>query len=111
MPGKRAKAADGEKAPPREKVPRVARLLALAHKFQGMLDRGEVASMAELARIGRVSRRADHAGYGPAAAGTGASGGGVVRRRRLGPATSPGSDTCGTMGRSTGHLAPYEVAR
>ena len=39
-----------------EAVPRIARLLALAHKFQGMLDRGEVASMAELARLGRVSR-------------------------------------------------------
>ena len=39
-----------------EMVPRVARLLALAHKFQGMLDRGEVESMAELARLGRVSR-------------------------------------------------------
>ena len=39
-----------------EKVPRVARLLALAHKFQGMLDRGEVKSMAELARLGGVSR-------------------------------------------------------
>jgi len=50
MPGKRAK------APPLEKVPRVARLLALAHKFQGMLDRGEVSSMADLARLGRVSR-------------------------------------------------------
>jgi hypothetical protein len=37
-------------------VPRVARLLALAHKFQGMPDRGEVESMAELARLGRVSR-------------------------------------------------------
>ena len=44
------------KAQPAEKVPRVARLLALAHKFQGMLDRGEVASMADLARVGRVSR-------------------------------------------------------
>ena len=45
------------KAPPvKEKVPRIARLLALAHKFQGMLDRGEVESMAELARVGRVSR-------------------------------------------------------
>jgi hypothetical protein len=44
-------------APPaRERVPRVARLLALAHKFQGMLERGEVKSMAELARLGRVSR-------------------------------------------------------
>ena len=37
-------------------MPRIARLLALAHKFQGMLDRGEVASMADLARLGRVSR-------------------------------------------------------
>ena len=36
-------------------MPRVARLLALAHKFQGMLDRGEVASMAELARLGCVT--------------------------------------------------------
>src|SRR4051812_43939472 len=44
-------------APPStQRVPRVARLLALAHKFQGMLDRGEVKSMAELARLGRVSR-------------------------------------------------------
>ena len=43
-------------APPPERVPRIARLLALAHKFQGMLDRGEVDSMAELARLGRVSR-------------------------------------------------------
>ena len=39
-----------------EKVPRIARLLALAHKFQRMLDSGEVESMAELARLGRVSR-------------------------------------------------------
>ena len=46
----------GKAAPMPEKVPRVARLLALAHKFQGMLDRGEVESMAELARLGRVSR-------------------------------------------------------
>jgi hypothetical protein len=44
------------KAPASEKVPRVARLLALAHKFEGMLDRGEVESMADLARLGRVSR-------------------------------------------------------
>ena len=46
----------GRSAPAPEKVSRVARLLALAHKFQGMLDRGEVESMAELARLGRVSR-------------------------------------------------------
>lgn len=44
------------KMQPAEKVPRAARLLALAHKFQGLLDRGEVESMAELARVGRVSR-------------------------------------------------------
>jgi hypothetical protein len=44
------------KAPAGPKVARVARLLALAHKFQGMLDRGEVESMADLARLGRVSR-------------------------------------------------------
>ena len=42
--------------PAPEKVPRTARLLALAHKFQKMLDSGEVESMAELARLGRVSR-------------------------------------------------------
>ena len=46
----------GRAAPVPEKVPRIARLLALAHKFQGMLDRGDVASMADLARVGRVSR-------------------------------------------------------
>jgi hypothetical protein len=51
------------KAQPAENAPRVARLLALAHKFQRMLDRGEVASMAELARLGRVSRLALIAGH------------------------------------------------
>ena len=43
-------------AVPTGRVPRIARLLALAHRFQGMLDRGEVASMADIARLGRVSR-------------------------------------------------------
>ena len=46
----------GKAAPAPENVPRIAQLLALAHRFQGMLDRGEVESMAELARLGRVSR-------------------------------------------------------
>ena len=41
---------------PSGRVPRISRLLALAHRFQGMLDRGEVASMADIARLGRVSR-------------------------------------------------------
>ena len=44
------------KASAPERVPRIARLLALAHKLQGMLDRSEVESMADLARLGRVSR-------------------------------------------------------
>ncbi len=51
---KRLQAGAASSAP--EKVPRVARLLALAHKFQRMLDSGEVKSMADLARLGRVSR-------------------------------------------------------
>jgi len=41
---------------PQGTVPRVARLLALAHHLQGMLDRGEVKSMAEIARLGHVTR-------------------------------------------------------
>ena len=40
----------------RGRVPRVARLLALAHRFQGLVRNGEVADYAELARLGRVSR-------------------------------------------------------
>ena len=43
-------------AVPAGRVPRISRLLALAHRFQEMLDRGEVASMADIARLGRVSR-------------------------------------------------------
>ena len=53
---KRAAAHQRAAVPAPEPVPRIARLLALAHKFQGMLDRGDVASMADLARVGRVSR-------------------------------------------------------
>ena len=45
----------GREGPAPREVSRIARLLALAHKFQGMLDRGEVKSMADLARLGRVS--------------------------------------------------------
>ena len=40
----------------RGRVPRVAKLLALAHRFQGLVRDGEVADYAELARLGRVSR-------------------------------------------------------
>ncbi|MBI5546764.1 MAG: hypothetical protein HY901_23010 [Deltaproteobacteria bacterium] len=38
------------------RIPRVTRLLALAHKFQRMIDDGTVESMADLARLGHVTR-------------------------------------------------------
>jgi hypothetical protein len=41
-------------APPR--IPRIARLMALAIKFQEMIDRGEVKDYADLARLGFVTR-------------------------------------------------------
>jgi hypothetical protein len=37
-------------------IPRVARLMALAIKFQDMVDRGEVRDYADLARLGYVTR-------------------------------------------------------
>ena len=40
----------------RGRVPRVAKLLALAHRFQGLVRNGEVADYAALARLGWVSR-------------------------------------------------------
>lgn len=42
--------------PPAGRVPRVARLLALAIKFDGLVRTGEVADFAALARAGHVSR-------------------------------------------------------
>src|SRR5262249_10581330 len=36
--------------------PRVARLLALAHRFEGLIDEGHVKDYAELARLGHASR-------------------------------------------------------
>jgi len=41
-------------APPR--IPRITRLMALAIKFQDMIDRGEVKDYADLARLGFVTR-------------------------------------------------------
>jgi hypothetical protein len=38
------------------RIPRVARLMALAIKFQGMVERDEVRDYAELARLGYVTR-------------------------------------------------------
>lgn len=43
-----------EAATPR--IPRIARLMALAIKFQDMVDRGEVRDYADLARLGMVTR-------------------------------------------------------
>jgi hypothetical protein len=37
------------------RVPRVAKLLALAHRFEGMLGEGAVTSYAELAQLGQVT--------------------------------------------------------
>ena len=41
---------------PLGRVPRVARLLALALRFQGLLQQGLIADYATLARLGHVSR-------------------------------------------------------
>ena len=41
---------------PAGRVPRISRLMALAIRFEGMLRRGEVKDLAELARLGRVTR-------------------------------------------------------
>ena len=38
------------------RIPRITRLMALAIKFQNMVDRGEVRDYADLARLGYVSR-------------------------------------------------------
>ncbi|GAB6188168.1 hypothetical protein [Thermopirellula anaerolimosa] len=43
-------------AAPSGRVPRVARLMALAIRFDGLVRRGEVADQAELARLGHVTR-------------------------------------------------------
>jgi hypothetical protein len=40
----------------RTRIPRITRLIALAIKFQEMVDRGEVRDYADLARLGYVTR-------------------------------------------------------
>ena len=40
----------------RPRIPRITRLMALAIKFQEMVDRGEVRDYADLARLGYVTR-------------------------------------------------------
>ena len=53
-PGPQIAPAAESPGPPR--IPRVARLMALAIKFQDMVDRGEVRDYADLARLGYVTR-------------------------------------------------------
>ena len=42
--------------PPKRRPPRVTCLLALAHRFEDLVRRGEVKDYADLARLGHVSR-------------------------------------------------------
>ena len=51
-----AAAAQPSSAAPPARVPRIARLMALALRFDELIRTGEVADYAELARLGRVSR-------------------------------------------------------
>ena len=43
-------------SPGTPRIPRVTRLMAVAIKFQDMVDRGEVRDYADLARLGYVTR-------------------------------------------------------
>ncbi len=47
--------ATAEGVPPHGRIPRIARLMALAIRLDGMLQRGEVRSQRELAEIARVT--------------------------------------------------------
>ena len=50
-------------APAETRIPRIARLMALAIKFQGMVDGGEVRDYAEIARLGYVIFQVCHPIY------------------------------------------------
>lgn len=52
----RKRAPTVEEAPFQRRVPRVARLMALAIKFDGLIRLGRVRDYAHLARLGRVTR-------------------------------------------------------
>lgn len=57
-PGRRKALADEVATPaaPTGRVPRLARLMALAVRFEQLIQAGEVADYADLARLGHVSR-------------------------------------------------------
>jgi hypothetical protein len=46
----------GPKVADQPRIPRISRLMALAIKFQDMVDRGEVRDYADIARLGYISR-------------------------------------------------------
>jgi len=52
----RMRAEEPDPAPPPERIPRAARVLALAHKWRGLIRSGAVKDQAELARLVGVSR-------------------------------------------------------
>lgn len=55
--GRRQPASPGPHVrPAAPRMPRISRLMALAIKFQDMVDRGEVRDYADLARLGYVTR-------------------------------------------------------
>ncbi len=54
--GKRKQAPEEESPATRGRVPRVARFMALAIRFDGLIRGGEVADYAELARLAHVTR-------------------------------------------------------
>jgi hypothetical protein len=54
--GQRAQIQPANSTVPRGRVPRIARLMALALKFELLLRQGVIANYAELARLGQVTR-------------------------------------------------------
>ena len=52
----RLRAREPEAEPPADRIPRAARVLALAHKWRGLIRSGAVKDQAELARLVGVSR-------------------------------------------------------
>ena len=54
--GRTKRIKDGEKKVAPGRIPRVAKLMALAIRFEGLIANGDVAYYAELARLAHVSR-------------------------------------------------------
>ena len=54
--GRRGGQKPGPNLPDQPRIPRIARLMALAIKFQDMIDCGEVRDYADIARLGYVTR-------------------------------------------------------